>query len=410
MKLIIIGTGSRGRVYACHAQEHGAEIVAAADPNEERLSYFAGKYRIPENGLYKSWKEVLAVDKFADAVIISTPDWVHYGPAMAALEKGYHVLLEKPMSPIEQECRDMVAKSKEKGLILMVCHVMRYAPFYEKLKEVVDERRIGQIINLQITENVVYWHFAHSFVRGIFRNESVSSPWILAKSCHDLDMITCLMDQKCKSVVSKGNLIHFRKENAPEGAPEYCLDGCPHERTCPYFAPALYLKQITDVTWPSDVISVDTSFASRYEAVRKGPYGRCVYKCDNDVVDHQSAVFEMEDGSTATFNMIGFSSENTRTIRIYGTKGDIRGHQVKNEIEINDFLTGRKELVEVDAGAIESSHGGGDERLLKDFLDSVAGKPSSKKRTSASNSLQSHLMAFAAEKSRKEGRAVEIEY
>jgi predicted dehydrogenase len=313
------------------------------------------------------------------------------------------------MSPVEQECRNMVEKSREKDLIFMVCHVLRYAPFYEKLKEIIEEGRIGQIINLQHTENVAYWHFAHSFVRGIFRNEAVSSPWILAKSCHDLDIITYLMDKKCKSVISKGNLMHFKKENSPEGAPEYCLDKCPHEKTCQYFAPALYLKQITNVTWPSDVISVDTSFASRFEALKKGPYGRCVYRCDNDMVDHQSAIFEMEDGSTATFNMIGFSSENTRTIRIYGTKGDIRAHQEKNEIEIHDFLTGRKELVEIDKSAIRSSHGGGDERLLKDFLDSVSGKPS-EKRTSASNSLQSHLMAFAAEKSRKEGRTVEIYY
>lgn len=409
MKLIIIGTGSRGRVYAQYAQEYGAKIVGVADPNEERLSNFADKYNVPQNGLYKSWEEVFEAEKFADAVIISTPDKIHYGPTMAALEKGYHVLLEKPMSPNEQECRDMVNKSMEKGLILMVCHVLRYAPFYEKLKEIIDEGRIGRIVNIQHTENVAYWHFAHSFVRGIFRNETISSPWILAKSCHDLDIITYLMDKKCKSVVSKGNLMYFTKENAPEGAPEYCLDNCPHEKTCQYFAPALYLKQITNVTWPSEVISVDTSFTSRYEALKKGPYGRCVYRCDNDMVDHQSAIFEMEDGSTATFNMIGFSSENIRTIRIFGTKGDIRAHQGKNEIEIYDFLTGKKELVEIDKSIIGSSHGGGDERLLEDFLDAVSGKPS-KVKTSGYKSLQSHLMAFAAEKSRKEGRAVEIQF
>lgn len=409
MKLIIIGTGSRGRVYARYAKEYGAQIVAVADPNEERLQDFAAKFSVPKDGLFKSWEDVFKLEKFADAVIISTPDRVHYGPTMAAFEKGYHVLLEKPMSPVEQECRDMVNKSIEKGLILMVCHVLRYAPFYEKLKEIIDEGRIGQIVNIQHTENVAYWHFAHSFVRGIFRNEAISSPWILAKSCHDLDMITYLTGKKCKSVVSIGNLMHFRKENAPEGAPEYCLDKCSYEKSCQYFAPALYLKQITNVTWPSDVISLDTSFAGRYEALKKGPYGRCVYKCDNGVVDHQSAIFEMEDGSTATFNMIGFSSENTRTIRIYGTKGDIRAHQSKNEIEINDFLTGEKEIIKIDESITRKGHGGGDERLLRDFLDAVEGKPSEKK-TSALNSLQSHLMAFAAEKSRKEGRTVEIEY
>ncbi len=409
MKLIIIGTGSRGGVYAKYAKKHDAEIVAVADPNEERLNNFAQKYNVSNNGLYKSWEEALVPDKYADAVIITTPDKVHYEPTMAALEKGYNVLLEKPMSPNEQECRNIVSKAEEKGLILMVCHVLRYSPFFEKLKDLIDSGRIGQIVNFQLTENVVYWHFAHSFVRGIFRNEAISSPWILAKSCHDLDMITYLMGKKCKSVVSKGNLMYFTEENAPEGAPDYCLDGCPHEKTCPYFAPALYLKQITNVSWPSDVISVDTSFASRYEALKKGPYGRCVYRCDNDVVDHQSTVFEMEDGSTAAFNMIGFSSENTRTMRIYGTKGDIRAHQDKNEIEVFDFTTGKKEIVEIDSSTTASGHGGGDERLFKDFLDSISGKPAEQK-TSASKSLQSHLMAFAAEKSRKGGRAVKLEF
>ncbi|HOJ12395.1 MAG TPA: Gfo/Idh/MocA family oxidoreductase [Clostridiales bacterium] len=409
MKLLIIGAGSRGRVYANYAKQYGAGIVAVADPNEERLKMFAERYSIPADGLYKSWEEALKGDKYADAVIISTPDKVHYGPAMAALEKGYHILLEKPMSPNEQECRDMVNKAEEKGLLLMVCHVLRYSPFFEKLKEVLESGRIGQIINFQLTENVVYWHFAHSFVRGIFRNETVSSPWILAKSCHDLDIITYLMGRKCKSVTSKGNLMYFKKENAPEGATDYCLGGCPHEKTCPYFAPALYLKQITNVTWPSDVISVDTSVAARYEALKTGPYGRCVYKCDNDVVDHQSAIFEMDDGSTATFNMIGVSSENTRTMRIFGTKGDIRGHLEKGQIEVCNFLTGKKELIDIDYTTIVSGHGGGDARLLKDFLDAISGKPAEQK-TSARISIQSHLMAFAAEKSRKEGVAVNIEY
>lgn len=409
MKLIIIGTGSRGRVYARYAEQYGAEIVAVADPNQERLENFAKKYSIPSNGLYKSWEQALEQDKYADAVIISTPDKVHYAPTMAALEKGYHILLEKPMSPNEKECRDMVSKAKEKGLLLMVCHVLRYSPFFENLKEILDSGKIGKVVNFQLTENVIYWHFAHSFVRGIFRSEAVSSPWILAKSCHDLDLLTYLMGQKCKSVTSKGNLMHFKNENMPEGAPDYCLNGCPHEKTCPYFAPSLYLKQITNVTWPSDVISVDTSLAARYEALKTGPYGRCVYKCDNDVVDHQSAIFEMEDGSTATFNMSGLSSENTRTIRIFGTKGDIRAHLEKGEIEVCDFLTGKKERFDIDYTTIVSSHGGGDSRLLKDFLDAISGKPAEQK-TSAVISLQSHLMAFAAEKSRKLDKAVQIEY
>lgn len=407
MKIIILGAGGRGNVYARYGTQYGVEIAAVADANPEKLKKFAKVYGIPENKLFTSWEQALEGEKYADAVVSAMPDRMHFVPTMAALEKGYHVLLEKPMSPVEEECRKMVETAEEKGLILMVCHVLRYAPFFEKLKEILDEKRIGEIVNLQLTENVIYWHFAHSFVRGIFRNEEVSSPWILAKSCHDLDLIGYLTGKKCLGVVSEGGLKHFREENAPEGAPAYCLDGCPHEKKCPHFAPALYLKQITAVGWPTTTVSVDDSFRARYEALRKGPYGRCVYRCDNNVTDHQSAIFEMEDGMTATFNMIGFSSENTRTMRVYGTRGDIRGHLEKGEIEITDFLTMEKETIKIEYTTIVSGHGGGDSRLMKDFIDAVEGKQVNLK-TSARLSLQSHLMAFAAEKSRKEGIKVRL--
>ncbi len=402
MKIIILGTGARGNVYGRYAYENGIEIAGAADPNPERLESFCQKYGVPVEKRFPSWEEALAGDKYADAVINSTLDRVHYVSTMAALDKGYHVLLEKPMSPVEAECIAMVEKSEEKGLILMVTHVLRYAPFFEKLKELIESKRIGDIVNFQLTENVVYWHFAHSYVRGNFGNEKNSSPCILAKSSHDLDLLTYLIGKKCEKVTSIGSLMHFTAENAPENAPEYCLDGCPEEKRCPYFAPALYLKHIQNVGWPTSMISADTSFSARYEALQKGPYGRCVYRCDNDVVDHQSAVFEFEGGTTAAFNMIGLSSENTRILRVYGTQGDIRGHLGRGELEVTDFLTMRKESIKIDSSA---SHGGGDSRLIKDFIDAISGKNSHQK-TSARISLQSHLMAFAAERSRKENRTI----
>lgn len=407
MKLIILGAGGRGDVYARYGIQEGAEIVAVADFNPDRLKKFAKIHHIPEDRLFKSWEDVLEKEKYADAVVNALPDRMHFEPTMKALEKGYHVLLEKPMSPVEEECCKMVEKAEEKGLILMVCHVLRYSPFFEKLKEILDSGRIGEIVNLQLTENVSYWHFVHSYVRGIFRNEEMSSPFILAKSCHDLDLIGYVTGKKCLSVVSEGGLMHYKKENAPEGAPDYCLDGCPHEKTCPHFAPALYLKQITAVGWPTTTISVDDSYPARIEALKKGPFGRCAYKCDNNVADHQSAIFEMEGGMTATFNMVGFSSENTRTMRVYGTRGDIRGHLDKAELEITDFLTMKKEIIKIEYTTIVSSHGGGDARLLKDFIDAVEGKQANLK-TSAQLSLQSHRMAFAAERSRKEGGRVKL--
>ncbi|WP_313134589.1 Gfo/Idh/MocA family protein [Anaerocolumna sp.] len=405
MKVIILGAGGRGRNYTRFCRQYGAEIVGIADPDTKKLEKLALDFNVSEDRLYHDWAEVLDREKFADAVINATPDKVHYASTMEALEKGYHVLLEKPMSDNEQECINMVEKAEEKNLILMVCHVLRYAPFFEKLKEIIDEERIGQLVNIEMTENCAYWHFVHSYVRGVFRNETISSPFILAKSCHDLDLIGYLTGKKCLSVVSEGNLKYYRKENAPEGSPDYCLDGCPHETTCPYFAPRLYLKQISLVGWPTQSISPDTSFAARYEALKKGQYGRCVFHCDNDVCDHQSAIFNMEDGLTATFHMTGFSSENTRTLRFYGTKGDIRGHLERGELEVFDFLTKEKEVIQIQYETIQSGHGGGDSRLLYDFLDGVDKKGGNLK-TLARLSLQSHLMAFAAEKSRKEGKRI----
>ena len=405
MKIIILGAGGRGDVYARYGLLEGAEIAAVADISQDRLKKFAKDHGIPEDRLFTSWEKALGKEKYADAVINALPDREHFIPTMKALEKGYHVLLEKPMSPREDECRKMVERAKEKGLILMVCHVLRYSPFFEKLKEVLDSARIGEIVNLQLTENVIYWHFVHSFVRGIFSNEEISSPWILAKSCHDLDIIGYLTGKRCVSVVSEGSLMHYRKENAPEGAPDFCLDGCPHEKSCPHFAPALYLKDMQKVSWVAAKVSPDDSIKGRYEALQKGPFGRCAYKCDNDVTDHQSAIFQMEGGMTATFNMIGFSSENTRTLRVFGTKGDIRGHLEKGELEITDFLTMQKEIIKLDYTSIVSGHGGGDSRLMKDFIEAVKGNNASVK-SSADLSLQSHLMAFAAEKSRKEGRRI----
>lgn len=206
--------------------------------------------------------------------------------------------------------------------------------------------------------------------------------------------------------MSEGALTYFTNKNKPTGAPEFCLDGCPEEKDCPYFAPKQYLSQINVVGWPTAIISTDTSFAKRYEVLTKGPYGRCVFQCDNDVLDHQSAIFTMQDGSTATFNLIALSSENTRILRIYGTKGDIQGHLDNNEIIVSNFNTKEQQKIEFDTvSSLISSHGGGDYRMVQDFADAVNGKTGNVK-TSGELSLQSHLMAFAAEKSRKTGQRV----
>lgn len=402
MKLIILGAGGRGNVYAGYAIQEGAEIAAVADADRARLNKFAREHHIPDDRLFTSWEEALAGNIAADAVVNAMPNRLHYKPTLRALECGYHVLLEKPIASTEEECIRLVEAAEDKGLQLMVCHVLRYSAFFEKLKEVLDSRVIGEIVNFQLTENMIYWHFVHGFVRGNNRKLSAIGSWILHKSSHDLDLIGYLTGKRCVSVVSEGNLMHFNQANAPEGAPEYCLDGCPHEKTCPHFAPNLYLKQ-TDNDFPANMISTDMSYKARYEALKSGPYGRCAYQCDNDVIDHQSAIFEMEGGMTATFNIVGFASEGTRSMRIYGTKGDIRAHMGKGEIEVTDFLALTTKIIQVYDGA--AGHATGDANLVKDFIEVVKGNRSDAK-SSARLSLQSHLMAFAAEKSRIEGRKV----
>ena len=405
MDIIVVGCGGRGHTYARYAKDHGLRVVAAADSQPDKLQAFGKEFDIPAEMLFGDWRQALQSCN-AVALINATPDREHYQITVAALEKGLHVLLEKPMSPSEEECRHMVALAEEKGLVVMVCHVLRYAPFFEKIQEIISSGEIGTVTNLVMTENVVYWHFAHSYVRGIFSKED-SSPFILAKSCHDLDLIVYLTGKKCLSVMSEGELGYFRAENAPADAPMRCLDGCPHETACPYFAPRLYMKSISHVGWPSTVISTDTSYDARYQALKTGRYGRCVYRCDNDVNDRQSALFVMEDGVLASFNMTGFSSENTRTLRIFGTKGDVRAHMDDGEIVLSKFLDDQQQTFRIDAQTLVSAHGGGDTRLLGSFAAALRGDTQDM-RTCAATSLQSHLMAFAAEESRKTGRRVYI--
>ena len=406
MKVIILGCGNRGRAYAGFLKQNNVEIAAAADPLADKLAKFGEDFGIPKDRLYTNWLDALAHTE-AVAVINATPDRVHYETGMEVLRRGYHMLLEKPMSPIDKECTDLVNCAEEKGLLLMVCHVLRYAPFFEKLKEVLDAETLGKLVHVELTENVAYWHYAHSFVRGVFRNEAESSPFILAKSCHDLDLIVYLTGKKCLSVMSEGNRVHFRAENAPEGAPDFCLQNCPHAETCPHFAPRLYLTQFENATWPAASVSIDQSYYGRLKALETELHGRCVFRCDNDLNDHQTAIFQMEGGLIVSFNMCGFASENTRTMRFSGTMGDLQGHLDKGEIKVNNFLTGETTVISTNTDTLVAGHGGGDARLLKDFVDAVREKRFDVK-TAGRLSVQSHLMAFGAEISRKEGRRVNL--
>lgn len=403
---VVLGAGARGRVYADYAKAHPEEIriVAVAEPKADRLARFARDYGVPEAACYTDWAELLAQPRLADAALICTMDHLHYAPCMEAIRQGYQILLEKPMSPSAAECAAMQRAAEEKGVVLAVCHVLRYTPFFSKIKQLIDGGAVGEVQVIEQTEHVCYWHQAHSFVRGNWRRKDESAPMILAKCCHDLDLLSWMAGAACRSLSSYGGLAHFTAEHAPAGAPARCLDGCPASESCPYYAPKLYLTENTD--WPTDTISVDMSLEARTEALRTGPYGRCVYRCDNDVVDHQVVAMEFENGVAATLTMTAFTPRLTRTVRVMGTKGMIEGDLEQCTVTLQPFGGEAQTFSAEVLGANAYGHGGGDVGLMHDFVLQVRG--GGEGRTSAKQSLESHLMAFAAEQARVSGAAVEL--
>jgi predicted dehydrogenase len=408
VKVALIGAGLRGINYMEYAKQHPheLEVVAVAEPNRQRRERFKASHGLEDSACFEHWNDFFAGPKLADAVLICTQDKQHFEPTMRALKAGYHVLLEKPMSPDPEECIRMGEMASQAGLVFSICHVLRYTPFFTTLKELLERETIGQLMSIQHNENVGYWHQAHSFVRGNWRRKEESSPMILAKSCHDLDILLWLADSECLRVSSFGSLSHFTAAQAPEGAPKRCLDGCPVSDQCLYYAPDLYLTE--DTNWPTSAISDDMSYDARYKALLEGPYGRCVYHCDNDVVDHQVVNLEFANTVTAAFTMSAFTRDVSRTIKLMGTRGEIRGAMEKNEIEIIHFGSGKIERISFEDRGGHVGHGGGDMGLIKDFLKLVRTGGSHQGLTSASRSVQSHLMAFAAEQSRVDGGIISI--
>ena len=403
---VVLGAGSRGSTYAGFAKDYPdqLQIVAIAEPRADRRNILAEELNIPESNRFESWQDLLDRPRMADCAFVCTLDDDHTAPAVKAMELGYHLLLEKPMSNTEEECRTIVETANRTGRSLAVCHVLRYTPFYMTLKKLIEQGQIGEVTALNQIENVGYWHQAHSFVRGNWRTVRETSPMILQKSCHDMDIILWLVGKDCKRVQSFGSLRHFNSENAPEDAPKRCLDGCPHAETCPYYAPRLYMNmELTG--WPVDVITTDLSEAGRRKALEEGPYGRCVYHCDNDVVDRQIVNLEFEGGAVATFTMTAFSADFSRQLKIFGTEGQITADMGTREIVLHRFWEEKKVIPMMECSEV-SGHGGGDYGILRDFLHVL--REGGESRTSAKISLQSHLICFAAEKSRKEHIVVEL--
>lgn len=399
----IIGGGNRGWAFSQFALAYTdrMRVVAVAEPDPAKRARIAGPHQIEPGRQFADWRDLAASPQLAEAAYNSTVESLHYDSTMALLDSGYHVLLEKPIGMTARESAAIVRRAEEARRILMVCHVLRYSAFWKRMHDVVTDGRIGRVISLHHNENVRYWHMAHSFVRGVFNNTRGACPMLVAKSCHDLDLICWLTGQdRCVRVSSFGSLTHFVSGTRPD-APARCTDGCKHEPECPYSALKQYLGD--QVAWPVSAISVDLSREARLEALKTGRWGRCVYRCDNDAVDHQVVQMEYASGATVAFTMVGFAGHGGRTIRVMGTGGDLRGFMEPGRIELTQ--PGRSsETLDLTAA---DGHGGGDSGLFKDFVAAVAG--AGEIRTSGRASLESHLIGFAAEQSRLSGRMVDME-
>lgn len=409
VSVALVGAGARGKGYTNYALDHPDElrVVAVAEPIAERRKCMRDAHAILPENIFSDWRELAARERLADAVIIATQDAMHVEPAVALARKGYHMLLEKPIAPTIEGCREVLNAVKKAGIHFAVCHVLRYTPHHTAMRELLASGALGEIISIQHLEPVGYWHQAHSYVRGHWRNEAESTSMLMAKSCHDLDLIRDMMEGECLAVSSFGSLTHFTPENRPEGASGRCMD-CAVESTCPYSAKKFYLGRVAEgnLGWPTTALAHEVNEQTITEALKTGQWGRCVYACDNDAVDHQVVAMEFERGKTVSFTMTGFTFYDHRQTRLFGTRGEAVGNG--ETITVNDFLTGESRVI--DAGASDPSlrggHGGGDIKMMEAFTRAIAEDDPSYIRSGAEESLESHLMAFAAERSRKERRVV----
>ena len=404
---VMVDDGNRGYfVYGAYALRHPNEVrfVAVAEPDEGRRRRFAAAHAIPAGRQYASWEEVARLPCLAPALVNATMDGDHYASGIALLEAGYHLLLEKPMSTTPARCVELVRVAERHQRVLQIGHVLRYAPFFRAVYEIVRSGRLGEIVSVDWRENLIYWHFAHSFVRGRWANSERAAPMILAKCCHDLDLLIWILGRRCRRISSFGSLTHFRPDRVGAEVPERCTDGCPLADACPYNAVRLYLDPVVGA-FALTAVSLDRSPEGVRHALETGPYGRCVYRCDNDVVDHQVVVMEMEGGLTASLTMQGSSHVEGRTLRIDGLRATLLGNQARNELVVADHRTGQAEIVRPEPGM--GGHGGGDEGVMRAFLDGV-GSRTNDTLTSGWEALESHLMAFAAEQARVTGEVVEM--
>ena len=416
--VILIGAGLRGKIYTdkMYDLKEKFKVIGVAEPIENRRNYIKEKHGISDDMCFNGWQEILSKPKMADMAIISTMDEMHYEPAMKAIELGYDILIEKPVAPTAKECVDILLAAEKKGVKVLVCHVLRYTPFFKKVKKLVMDGTIGDIMSVLHVEAVGNIHQSHSYVRGNWHSEEETTPMLLAKCCHDLDILQWILDEPCEKVQSFGKLTYFTPQYAPKGAPKRCIDGgCPIEETCPYNCKKLYYES-TDNDWfrpacakgiAKDEIPTDQEVMT---ALKTTDFGLCVYHADNNVVDHQTVNMQFKSGANATLTMNAFN-EGGRYIRIFGTKGELTAYMRSETIDVYSFEDQKHSNISVISSeeSILGGHGGGDAGLISELYDYFSDNYTGYCAADINVSVKNHLIGFAAEKSRREDTVENID-
>lgn len=416
--VILIGAGNRGRTYCNFMSKMPGKykMVGVAEPHELKRAEFAARYGLAEDVCFASWEGILSKPKMADIAVIATNDDAHYEPAMKAIELGYDILLEKPVAQTAKECADIANAAKAKGVRVLVCHVLRYTDFYKTLKNIVSSGKIGEVMSVDQVEAIGDVHFSHSFVRGNWHDSVETTPIVLAKTCHDLDIIQWLVDKKCKKVSSFGELTYFTEKNAPAGTPVRCVGNeCPMRGKCPYDCHKIYIENPDKLWWKSSFRNAvathnDYTDDELMEDLKRTDYGLCVFHANNDMPDHQVVTMQFEGGATATLTFNAFNGGGRYT-RIYGTKGELYAFMSDEKVYVRTFEDGKTEYVTVSKvdEAITGGHGGGDYGIVYDLYDYLNGTYSGLDIAEIGVSVQNHMIGFAAEKARLEDKVVDVQ-
>lgn len=406
VSIVAIGAGNRTNKYLEYVKQHPdkAKLVGVVELNEIRRNKIAEKFCLEPSACFTDYHDFFRSSLKVDAVMICTPENMHYEPCMMAIEAGYHVLLEKPIAQTPEECIAIGEAARRKNVIVTVCHVLRYHPYFMKLKELACSGELGNIISINHRTAVGVDRAAHSFVRGPWRKESETNPMLISKCCHDIDFLLWLTKTRCRKLTSFGSLRWFKSTNAPEGSAHRCID-CQVESQCPFSAVDLYRIR-HDWIANFDVPQGKNIDEVIEEELEQGLYGRCIYHCDNDVVDHQIVSMEMESEVTINFSMDIFTLEDHRATQICLTEGEIEGDET--QIKVRRFRGGEETIYDFSDIKHKPFHAGADLDLMADFIEAIQTE-GKYLRTSIDLSVESHRICFEAERSRKEKRTILFE-